>query len=233
MWSLLVGFCRQPRDIPVSFPCLARILGTALNTQPELRVTIATSLKQLVDSSRDKGKKVLDVCERERWREGERVCFNLSEDDKLVLSRFSKNYLPIFFNLYTTEEEEERQVILECIQSYISISDKHLITSFTTMAIEKIVDHSLIKTKRFVLSLSLFNCVSIFLYIRHRLLDLLAVMVVHVPHSTLESIVDTISPLLDVCHSHIILYLHTYITYSYLRVQTLHCRRKGTKCWNN
>ena len=231
MWSLLVGFCCQPRDIPVSFPCLARILGTALNTQPELRVTIATSLKQLVDSSRDKGKKVC-VREREREREGERVCFNLSEDDKLVLSRFSKNYLPIFFNLYTTEEEreEERQAILQCIQSYISISDKHLITSFTTMAIEKIVDHSLIKTKRFVLSLSLFNCVSIFSYIRHRLLDLLAVMVVHVPHSTLESIVDTISPLLDVCHSHI---YTPIITYSYLRVQTLHCRRKGTKCWNN
>ena len=55
MWSLLPGFCREPKDVSVSFPVLARILGTALSEREELRVTIATSLRQLVESSREKG----------------------------------------------------------------------------------------------------------------------------------------------------------------------------------
>ena len=38
-----------------TFPGLARILGSALSDNPELRVSIATSLRQLIESSREKG----------------------------------------------------------------------------------------------------------------------------------------------------------------------------------
>lgn len=55
VWSLLPGFCREPTDVPDSFPGLARILGTALTERQELRATIAHSLKQLVQASRKKG----------------------------------------------------------------------------------------------------------------------------------------------------------------------------------
>ena len=55
LWSLLPGFCRQPTDISVSFPSLARILGTALSDREDLRTVVASALRQLVEGSREEG----------------------------------------------------------------------------------------------------------------------------------------------------------------------------------
>lgn len=55
-----------------------------------------------------------------------------------MVARFSKNYLPILFNLYTSEEEEEegvRQTLLQCVEAYVSITDPSLITSLSSSAL--------------------------------------------------------------------------------------------------
>jgi ribosomal RNA-processing protein 12 len=156
VWSLLPGFCRQPRDVPSSFPGLARILGTALNDRPELRVTIATSLRQLVEGSRERG------------------------EDRAVLARFAKNYLPILFNLYTGGSEGERLTVLQCVRAYITITDPDLVTSLFSKALGKITEDNLQKENK------------------HRLLDILAVMVAHLPATHLLELLDAISPFLDV-----------------------------------
>ena len=64
-----------------------------------------------------------------------------AEEEKAVVARFSKNYLPILFNLYTSEEEEEeeeegvRQTLLQCVEAYVSITDPSLITSLSSSAL--------------------------------------------------------------------------------------------------
>lgn len=49
--------------------------------------------------------------------------------DITELSRYSKNYLPILFNLYTNEPVEgelSRDPILDCIKSFLSITDQQV-----------------------------------------------------------------------------------------------------------
>jgi ribosomal RNA-processing protein 12 len=160
VWFLLPGFCRGPQDVPDSFPGLARILGTALTAQPQLRITIATSLRQLVESCRGK------------------------EEEVGVVARFSKNYLPILFNLYTSEEEEEeeegvRQAVLQCVEAYISITDPSLVTTLSSSALTNLSLPNLTPGKKY------------------RLLDLVAVMATALPLSPLQDLLDSVSPLLD------------------------------------
>ena len=57
-----------------------------------------------------------------------------------MVARFSKNYLPILFNLYTGdggEEEEEgvRQAVLQCAEGYITITESSLVTTLTSSAL--------------------------------------------------------------------------------------------------
>ena len=53
-------------------------------------------------------------------------CILLSEESRSVLSRFSKNYLPILFNLYTDSEgkADHKSTLMSCIKAYFSISGK-------------------------------------------------------------------------------------------------------------
>jgi ribosomal RNA-processing protein 12 len=154
VWSLLPGFCREPRDVQASFPGLARILGTALATWPELRPTIAASLHQLVESSREK------------------------EGDRAVISHFSKNYLPILFNLYTSEEGEG-QAVLRCVEAYVSISPPALTSSLASAALARVAQPDLSQRKR------------------HRLLDLVAAMATYLPLPPLQALLAKVAPLLD------------------------------------
>ncbi len=61
-----------------------------------------------------------------------------SDDDKIVLASFSKNFLPILFNLYTTPPTEEeckeradkQSLLLDCIKAYIFITGKKYCHSY-------------------------------------------------------------------------------------------------------
>merc|ERR1719270_816995 len=78
IWSLLPGFCNCPTDLSGSFKNIARILGVQLGQRKEIRLDILSSLRQLISR-------------------------NLENDvNKAELARYSKNFLPILFNLYTS-----------------------------------------------------------------------------------------------------------------------------------
>lgn len=69
----------------------------------------------------------------------------------MVLARFSKNYLPILFNLYTGSsevEEGDRLPLLQCVQAYITITDQTLVTTFFNKIVEKIAEKDLEKRSR-------------------------------------------------------------------------------------
>ena len=67
----------------------------------------------------------------------------IPDEDRAILARFSKNYLPILFNLYTRSSEEvggERQAVLQCVRAYIAITDPALVISFFDKALGKIAE---------------------------------------------------------------------------------------------
>ena len=75
-------------------------------------------------------------------------------EDRAVLARYSKNYLPILFNLYTSSseaEEGERLPVLQCVQAYLTITDQTLVTSFFNKVLEKIAEDDLEKRSRYEL----------------------------------------------------------------------------------
>ena len=79
IWALLPGFCNNPTDLTESFKGMAKTLGETMQNMKELRVYILSSLRQLISKSRGKPEKETE------------------------LARYAKNFLPIFFNIYTTQ----------------------------------------------------------------------------------------------------------------------------------
>lgn len=94
LWGLFPGFCRKPIDL-FYFRVIAKTLGVALRDNREIRSTILDGLKELMT--------------------------NADDDGKNELSKFSKNFLPILFNIYSSKptgsyENEIRRSTLAVIQ---------------------------------------------------------------------------------------------------------------------
>ena len=69
--------------------------------------------------------------------------------DRQVLARFSKNYLPILFNLYTAStRESEWAPLLECVRAYTSITEEALVVRFFRKVVEKLQQEDLAKETR-------------------------------------------------------------------------------------
>ncbi|KAK3582767.1 hypothetical protein CHS0354_015294 [Potamilus streckersoni] len=131
IWSLLPGFCTRPTDLAKSFKGIAKVLGTAINERPDLRMDVMASLRKLVTQSLE------------------------NDETKMELARFAKNFLPIFFNLYTTDPEKEkdptRLAVLETTKCYLQIADKELIATFCDNCLKKLNEGSLTPFKRYAL----------------------------------------------------------------------------------
>ncbi|XP_019858475.1 PREDICTED: RRP12-like protein [Amphimedon queenslandica] len=115
IWQLLTAFCNSPTDIAQSFPSIARVLGTALSEKVEVRNIVCNSLKTLIETSKE------------------------TESDSKVLGQFSKNFLPILFNLYTNEDSKDSSVhILEAIKAYLSITNRKLLQTLFSRIIARL-----------------------------------------------------------------------------------------------
>merc|ERR1719369_60092 len=134
IWSLLPGFCNCPTDLATSFKLVASILGVQLGARKEIRLDILTSLRHLIARNLE------------------------NEENKAELARYSKNFLPILFNLYTTvpagaEEAGQRLASLETIKMYFMISDTEMVNTMFDRAMEKFRTESLQFTRDAVLDL--------------------------------------------------------------------------------
>uniref|UniRef100_A0A4W3JA75 Ribosomal RNA processing 12 homolog n=1 Tax=Callorhinchus milii TaxID=7868 RepID=A0A4W3JA75_CALMI len=119
VWTLLPGFCTKPTDTASAFQGLARTLGSAISDRPDLRLPICQGLRGLIRS-----------CE--------------TDVDRIEVSRFAKNFLPILFNVYSAEPvpgdgSSHRLPILETIRCYLSITEQQLVCRFTEKATEKLM----------------------------------------------------------------------------------------------
>lgn len=116
IWSLLPGFCTNPVDLKEAFPNIAKILGTAMNDRKDLRAFVLQALRTLISKTID-------------------------EDELKCIGNFSKNYLPILFNLYTSEDKDCAALslpILETIKVFLVITDTTLISTFLKRLLEKL-----------------------------------------------------------------------------------------------
>lgn len=97
LWGLFPGFCRKPKDMQ-NFRYVAKTLGIILKDNPELRAPVLDGLKELMT--------------------------NADDDGKNELARYSKNFLPLLFNIYTSKpngsyESELRVATLEIIKVFL------------------------------------------------------------------------------------------------------------------
>ncbi|KAF8778496.1 RRP12-like protein like [Argiope bruennichi] len=92
IWSLLPGFCTEPTDLKTCLKEVAPILGKMLKNEPSVRLVVLSSIRELIKNEKHK-------------------------DDVAV---YSKNYIPILFNLYLTEAKNkaEEDVRNSCFETY-------------------------------------------------------------------------------------------------------------------
>ena len=118
IWALLPGFCNCPTDLSTSFKGLARILGVQLGQRKEIRLDILSSLRQLIARNTE------------------------NETNRAEIARYSKNFLPILFNLYTSvpagsEEAGQRLASLETTKLFLQITDMDLVCTMFDRALDK------------------------------------------------------------------------------------------------
>ncbi|XP_058797316.1 RRP12-like protein [Phymastichus coffea] len=121
IWALLPCFCNNPPDIKENFMKIAKTLGMAISQRKNLRLSVMTSLRKLIQKSME----------------------NDNQDGVEELARFAKNYLPVLFNLYTlkprgSDEEGQRLACYETIKIYMKITSKDLVGELFDKALENL-----------------------------------------------------------------------------------------------
>ncbi|XP_058507007.1 RRP12-like protein isoform X2 [Solea solea] len=119
IWTMLPGFCTCPVDLLASFKGIARTLGMAINEQPDLRLTVCQALRTIINKS----------CS--------------TEEEKVEVGRFSKNFLPIFFNVYSQppaagESGTYRMAVLDTIKVYLAVTETPMTCTFLQKATDKL-----------------------------------------------------------------------------------------------
>uniref|UniRef100_UPI00358EC982 RRP12-like protein n=1 Tax=Myxine glutinosa TaxID=7769 RepID=UPI00358EC982 len=123
IWSMLPGFLSAPHDLETAFGALARTLGQALVERQDLQSIICHGLRTAIS----------------------RCCHE--ESNRLALARFSKNFIPILFNLWTEDgkadtdlkghHKDGKDYVLDTIKMYLTITDEQLVGKFMDKALEK------------------------------------------------------------------------------------------------
>ncbi|XP_068597259.1 RRP12-like protein [Brachionichthys hirsutus] len=119
IWTMLPGFCTCPVDLLSSFKGVARTLGMAINERPDLRLAVCQALRTVITKG----------CS--------------SAEEKAELGRFSKNFLPIFFNVYSLqppagESSAYRMAILDTIKVYLTVTETEMVHTLLHKAVERL-----------------------------------------------------------------------------------------------
>ncbi|TMS04790.1 RRP12-like protein [Larimichthys crocea] len=119
IWTMLPGFCTSPVDLLTSFKGIARVLGMAINERADLRLTVCQALRTIITKS----------CS--------------TEEEKVEVGRFSKNFLPIFFNVYSQqpaagESGTYRMAVLDTIKVYLTVTETPMICTFLQKATDRL-----------------------------------------------------------------------------------------------
>ncbi|EFA84340.1 hypothetical protein PPL_03418 [Heterostelium album PN500] len=140
IWDLLPGFLNQPTDLPSAFKNIARLIGSSLQDDVELRSVICTAFTNMLNhlvESRDAKTVALFVPLKKRHVT---MDVKLAEDSIKTIAHYAKNYLPIFFNIYPVSNHEQRSQIIDTIEAYIGITDKATLGNMFKSLITKLLE---------------------------------------------------------------------------------------------
>lgn len=129
VWATFPGYCDLPLDLQDALDqSLAELVSNLLYKQTELRVDLCRGLQNLVESNQaliasDLADDVL-LLERRMQRSD-------AEKNLQHLATFANNLLAVLFNVYSQTLPQSRAYILQCINSYLSITpEKDLVDTF-------------------------------------------------------------------------------------------------------
>jgi hypothetical protein len=119
IWSLIPCFLSGATDIAASFGLMAPVLGKVMKLDPSVRTVILAGLRSL--------------CRK--------VASSPSTKDRETVSRYSKNFLPILLNFYTSQEDmtskESQAAVFETIDCFLRISDESKPTELYNKTVER------------------------------------------------------------------------------------------------
>lgn len=105
IWSLIPCFLSGATDIASSFGSIAPVLGKTMKQDPSVRSVILSGLRSL--------------CKK--------VSASTAKKDRETVSKYSKNFLPILLNFYTSEDDmttkEAQMAVFDTIESFLKICD--------------------------------------------------------------------------------------------------------------
>lgn len=121
IWSILPSICNDASDVKDNFQHIAKLLGLVISDKKNLRLPVMTALRKLIAKATQ----------------------NVRTDDIAELARFAKNYLPILFNLYTTQpngtdEEGQRLAAFDTIKIYMTITNNEMANELFERALSKL-----------------------------------------------------------------------------------------------
>lgn len=194
VWATLPGYCDLPLDLQLAFDQpFAELISNLLYKQTELRVDLCRSLQNLVESNQALLASDLsdDILLLERRLQRTDADKNLKH-----LAQFASNLLAVLFNVYSQTLPQSRAYILQCINSFLSITpEKDLVETFERVskmledALPK-ADQAPPKKEQNQPSANKLPPTS------HTLLDLIIALSVHLPRATFASLFSISSNIL-------------------------------------
>jgi ribosomal RNA-processing protein 12 len=169
LWSLLPAFCRWPEDAAEAFPSLAPSLGSALSARADLRGPLTEALRRLIKQARaaarsdeddEDGKSDDDDDENDdddglfdEETEAKRVAetaailedrpdsftADVAAAQTAAVAKFSRNFLPILFNLFVAAPPERRGELSATVGAFAQITDSATLGGFFRTVLRKLV----------------------------------------------------------------------------------------------
>eukprot|EP01133_Synstelium_polycarpum_P004379 gene4379-5123_t len=139
IYELLPGFFTLPTDAETSFKTIARTIGTLLQQEDaSLRTVLCVALTTLINrltESRDAKALTFTLRKRHITMPADKAIAAIT-----AVAPYSRNFLPILFNIFPTSTQEQRGAILEAIEAYVSISDAATLNALFKTLVAKLLE---------------------------------------------------------------------------------------------
>ena len=133
LWEVLASMCCSPDDIATSFQLVAKDLGAALQTDSaERRSTAARALRRLAFGVSERRKAARE--------EGDGQVVAREDAAAAAIARFSRNFLPILFNLALAAKPEEREELLATVEAIALVTPADALDGFFKQVLRKLLE---------------------------------------------------------------------------------------------
>ena len=153
LWSLFPAFANWPSDAAEAFPAVAKDLGNALSSRIDLQVIICEGLKRLIrqgrigagvyevddDDDADDGASTIAAGEPNDDRMPATFTVDVAEAQLAAVGKYSRNFLPILFNLFVASPTSRRGELSHTIGAFAKVTDQAQLGGFFRTVLRKLV----------------------------------------------------------------------------------------------